>query len=113
MTTTVATAVASFVYAGGMDTRGQAERAGLLLGGCGRAGGDHACVRFVTVKGAFLIGIAAGLIPWFFCFKVKGWFGYDDALDTFGVHAVGADAGSAADGIPGAQRGERETWRRT
>jgi Amt family ammonium transporter len=46
-----------------------------------------------------VIGIAAGLIPWFFCFKVKGWFGYDDALDTFGVHAVGGTLGAFLTGV--------------
>ncbi len=54
---------------------------------------------FVTAKGALLIGIAAGLIPWFFCFKVKSWFGYDDALDTFGVHAVGGTLGALMTGF--------------
>ena len=54
---------------------------------------------FVTANGAVLIGIAAGLIPWFFCYKVKGWFGYDDALDTFGVHAVGGTMGAFLTGV--------------
>jgi Amt family ammonium transporter len=45
------------------------------------------------------IGIVAGLIPWFFCYKVKGWFGYDDALDTFGVHAVGGTIGALLTGV--------------
>src|SRR5947199_2093749 len=49
---------------------------------------------FVTPAGALLIGIAAGLVPFFFCYKVKAWFGYDDALDTFGVHAVGGTIGA-------------------
>jgi len=38
--------------------------------------------------------VAAGLVPFFFCYKVKAWFGYDDALDTFGVHAVGGTLGA-------------------
>jgi len=54
---------------------------------------------FVTAKGAVLIGIAAGLVPWFFCYKVKGWFGYDDALDTFGVHAIGGTIGALLTGV--------------
>jgi Amt family ammonium transporter len=49
---------------------------------------------FVTPAGALLIGIAAGLVPFFFCYKVKAWFGYDDALDTFGVHAIGGTLGA-------------------
>jgi Amt family ammonium transporter len=46
-----------------------------------------------------VIGIFAGLIPWFFCFKVKHWFGYDDALDTFGVHAIGGTMGAVLTGM--------------
>ena len=54
---------------------------------------------FVTPPGAVIIGIAAGLVPWFFCYKVKAWFGYDDALDTFGVHAVGGTLGAFLTGL--------------
>jgi Amt family ammonium transporter len=54
---------------------------------------------FVTPAGAVIIGICAGVIPWFFCFKVKGWFGYDDALDTFGVHAIGGTIGAILTGV--------------
>jgi Amt family ammonium transporter len=53
----------------------------------------------VTAGGAVFIGIAAGIIPWFFCYKVKSWFGYDDALDTFGVHAVGGTLGALLTGF--------------
>ena len=54
---------------------------------------------FVNPTGGVLIGIAAGLIPWFFCYEVKSWFGYDDALDTFGVHAIGGTLGALMTGI--------------
>src|SRR5439155_22866156 len=62
---------------------------GVIIPACG----------FVTARGAVVIGIAAGLIPWFFCWKVKSWFGYDDALDTFGVHAVGGTLGALLTGM--------------
>ncbi len=54
---------------------------------------------FITAGGALVIGIVAGIIPWFFCYKVKSWFGYDDALDTFGVHAVGGTLGALMTGF--------------
>ncbi|MFO1476296.1 MAG: ammonium transporter [Verrucomicrobiota bacterium] len=100
MTTTVATAVASFVWPlAEWMFRGKPS----VLGYCSGAVAGLVVITpacgFVTVKGAFLIGIAAGLIPWFFCFKVKGWFGYDDALDTFGVHAVGGTLGALLTGF--------------
>ena len=40
-----------------------------------------------------LIGFFAALIPYIFVVFVKGAIGYDDALDTFGVHAVGGTLG--------------------
>jgi Amt family ammonium transporter len=54
---------------------------------------------FVLPSGAVAIGIAAGLIPFFACYKLKGWLGYDDALDTFGVHAVGGTLGALLTGV--------------
>ena len=41
----------------------------------------------------------AGAIPFFACTKLKPMFGYDDALDTFGVHAVGGTIGALLTGI--------------
>jgi Amt family ammonium transporter len=99
-TTTLATAVASFVWPM-MEwiVRGKPSVLGFCSGAvAGLVVITPAC-GFVTASGAVLIGIAAGLIPWFFCFKVKGWFGYDDALDTFGVHAIGGTLGALMTGM--------------
>ncbi len=100
MTTTIATAVASFVWPlAEWIVRGKPSVLGFCSGAvAGLVVITPAC-GFVTAKGAFLIGILAGLIPWFFCFKVKGWFGYDDALDTFGVHAIGGTLGALMTGF--------------
>jgi Amt family ammonium transporter len=54
---------------------------------------------FVTCTGAIIIGVAAGLVPFFACWKIKALFGYDDALDTFGVHAVGGTMGAFMTGL--------------
>ena len=99
-TTTLATAVASFVWPmAEWITRGKPSVLGFCSGAvAGLVVITPAC-GFVTASGAVIIGIAAGLIPWFFCFKVKGWFGYDDALDTFGVHAVGGTVGAFLTGV--------------
>ncbi len=48
---------------------------------------------FVTPGTAILIGVLAGIIPYIACTKIKAVFQYDDALDTFGVHAVGGTLG--------------------
>jgi Amt family ammonium transporter len=99
-TTTIATAVASFVWPM-MEwiTRGKPSVLGFCSGAvAGLVVITPAC-GFVTPQGAIWIGIAAGIIPWFFCYKVKGWFGYDDALDTFGVHAIGGTTGAIMTGM--------------
>jgi Amt family ammonium transporter len=99
-TTTLATAVASFVWPL-MEwiTRGKPSVLGFCSGAvAGLVVITPAC-GFVTAGGAVLIGVAAGIVPWFFCFKVKAWFGYDDALDTFGVHAVGGTIGAFLTGV--------------
>src|SRR5207244_6312349 len=49
--------------------------------------------------GAVIIGVAAGVVPFFACTKLKSWFHYDDALDTFGVHAVGGTIGAFLTGV--------------
>ena len=54
---------------------------------------------FVGPMGAFAIGIAAGVICYWGCTGLKHMFGYDDALDTFGVHAVGGAAGAILTGV--------------
>jgi len=54
---------------------------------------------FVGPMGSFWIGIAAGIICYWGCTGLKHTFGYDDALDTFGVHGVGGAAGAILTGV--------------
>jgi Amt family ammonium transporter len=54
---------------------------------------------FVDASGAVIIGLLAGSIPYLFCVKLKAVFGYDDALDTFGIHAVGGTVGAFMTGL--------------
>ena len=49
--------------------------------------------------GAIALGIIAGAVCYFFCSSVKNAFGYDDALDVFGVHCVGGIVGAILTGI--------------
>ena len=94
-TTTLATAIASFVWPmAEWLLKGKPSVLGFCSGAvAGLVVITPAC-GFVTPAGALVIGIAAGIVPFFFCYKVKAWFGYDDALDTFGVHAVGGTLGA-------------------
>jgi Amt family ammonium transporter len=54
---------------------------------------------FVGPVGAFVIGIAAGIICYWGVTGLKHLFGYDDALDAFGVHAVGGATGAILTGV--------------
>ena len=100
MTTTIATAVACFVWpVCEWITRGKPSVLGFCSGAvAGLVVVTPAC-GFIDAQGALIIGVIAGIVPWFFCYKVKGWFGYDDALDTFGVHAVGGTLGALLTGF--------------
>lgn len=54
---------------------------------------------FVGPMGAIIIGLLVSPICYFFVTKVKYMFGYDDALDVFGVHAIGGIFGALATGV--------------
>src|SRR5882672_11482596 len=94
-TTTLAAAIASFVWPmAEWLLKGKPSVLGFCSGAvAGLVVITPAC-GFVTPTGSLVIGVAAGLVPFFFCYKVKAWFGYDDALDTFGVHAIGGTLGA-------------------
>ena len=100
LTTTLATAVASFVWP---MTEYLMRGKPSILGFCSGAVAGLVVITpacgFVDATGAVIIGVCAALIPLFFVVKVKKWFGYDDALDTFGVHAVGGTLGALLTGF--------------
>jgi Amt family ammonium transporter len=54
---------------------------------------------FVTPMSALFIGLSAGIVCYLMVAKVKGWFGYDDSLDAFGVHGAGGTLGALLTGI--------------
>jgi Amt family ammonium transporter len=54
---------------------------------------------FVGVTGAFIIGIAAGVVCFFATSTVKSMLGYDDSLDAFGVHCIGGIVGALLTGV--------------
>src|SRR6266702_2019935 len=100
MTTTLATAVASFTWAMlEYVLRGKPSVLGFCSGAVGGLVVITPACGYVDATGAILIGLAAGIVPFFACTKLKSWLGYDDALDTFGVHAVGGTLGAFLTGI--------------
>jgi Amt family ammonium transporter len=54
---------------------------------------------FVTPMSALLIGAAAGVVCFLMVAKAKAMFGYDDALDAFGVHGIGGTLGAILTGV--------------
>jgi ammonium transporter, Amt family len=99
-TTTIATAVGSFVWPmWEWIVKGKPSVVGFCSGAvAGLVLITPAC-GYVLPSGAIWIGIAAGTIPWFFCFKVKGWLGMDDALDAWSVHGIGGMCGALMTGM--------------
>jgi Amt family ammonium transporter len=100
MTTTLAAAVAAFTW--GMIEklfRGHASILGFCSGAVAGLVVITPAAGFVDPTGAIVIGVLAGAVPYLACTKMKSMFGYDDALDTFGVHAVGGTLGALVTGF--------------
>jgi Amt family ammonium transporter len=100
MTTTMATAVGSFSWAmAEWIMKGKPS----ILGFCSGAVAGLVVITpacgFVNTTGSIIIGVLAGVVPFLACAYLKPKFGYDDALDTFGVHAVGGTMGAFLTGV--------------
>ena len=54
---------------------------------------------YVGVMGALAIGLIVSPICLLFVDKIKRTFGYDDALDVFGVHGIGGIVGAILTGV--------------
>jgi Amt family ammonium transporter len=100
MATTLATAVGSLTWALIEQIfRGKAS----VLGYCSGAVAGLVVITpacgFVNATGAVIIGVLAGAIPYMTVSLLKPKLKYDDALDTFGVHAVGGTMGAILTGL--------------
>ncbi len=98
--TNTATAVAALSW---MFTEWLHSRKPTVLGlASGAVGGLVAitpAAGFVNIGGAIVIGIAAGVIPFFAVAWLKPKLGYDDTLDAFGIHGVGGTIGAILTGF--------------
>jgi Amt family ammonium transporter len=54
---------------------------------------------FAGPMGSVVLGFVVSPICWFFVSVIKNKFGYDDALDVFGVHCIGGITGAIGTGI--------------
>jgi Amt family ammonium transporter len=100
VSTTLAAAVAGLAWpAMEWITRGKPTVLGFCSGVVGGLVVVTPCAGFVSATSGVIIGVLAGVIPFFACTKLKNALGYDDALDTFGIHGVGGTLGALLAGI--------------
>ena len=98
--TTLATAVAAMVWPLlERFTRGRPTVLGFCSGAVAGLVVITPSAGFVTPSSAVVIGVLASLVPFVACTKLKAFFKYDDALDTFGVHGVGGTLGALLTGF--------------
>ncbi|HET7535759.1 MAG TPA: ammonium transporter, partial [Candidatus Didemnitutus sp.] len=99
-TTTIAAAIAGFAW-GLIEliVKGKASVLGMCSGIVAGLVVITPAAGFVNTTGSVIIGFLAAAVPFFFCHKVKAWLKYDDALDTFGVHAIGGTLGAFLTGV--------------
>jgi Amt family ammonium transporter len=94
LTTTLSAAVGSAAWA---FAEWVAAKKSSVLGFCSGAIGGLVLIApscgFVNATGAVILGLVGGIVPYFAVVKMKAMLGYDDALDAFGVHAVGGTLG--------------------
>jgi Amt family ammonium transporter len=97
LTTTLGAATATLVWALVEKLhRGKPSVLGLCSGAIAGLATVTNAAGFVSGASAVLIGALAGLLSYAACSLLKPKFGYDDALDTFGVHGVGGTIGALA-----------------
>src|SRR5437762_3646431 len=100
LVTQIATAVAAFTW---MLVEWALKGKPTVIGICSGAVAGLVAITpasgFVNPVGAFAIGIAAGAVCYWGCTGLKSMFSYDDALDCFGVHAIGGIVGALLTGV--------------
>jgi Amt family ammonium transporter len=100
LVTQIATAVAGFTWMlVEWAMRGKPTVIGIASGAVAGLVAITPASGFVGPFGAIVIGVAAGVFCYWGVTGLKHMFGYDDALDAFGVHAVGGIAGALLTGI--------------
>jgi ammonium transporter, Amt family len=98
--TQIATAAAALAW---MFTewllRGKPSVLGIISGAVAGLVAITPASGFVGPVGALIIGIAAGVGCYWGAVSLKKAMGYDDALDAFGIHAVGGIIGAMLTGV--------------
>jgi Amt family ammonium transporter len=79
--------------------RGKASVLGIASGAVAGLVAITPAAGFVGIGAALVIGVAASLACFGAVVGLKSWFGYDDSLDAFGIHAVGGVVGAILTGV--------------
>jgi len=80
-------------------TRGRPSALGAISGAVAGLVAITPASGFVTPMPALIIGLVAGVGCFMMVTFVKSMFGYDDALDAFGVHGAGGTMGALLTGV--------------
>src|SRR5213082_1638803 len=78
---------------------GRASALGAISGAVAGLVAITPAAGFVGPMRALVIGAIAGIVCYWMVTKVKAIFGYDDALDAFGVHGAGGTIGALLTGV--------------
>lgn len=78
---------------------GRASALGAISGAVAGLVAITPAAGFVAPMPALAIGAIAGVVCYWMVTKVKAVFGYDDALDAFGVHGAGGTIGALLTGV--------------
>lgn len=78
---------------------GRASALGAISGAVAGLVAITPAAGFVAPMPALVIGAVAGVLCFTMVTKVKALFGYDDALDAFGVHGAGGTIGALLTGV--------------
>ena len=78
---------------------GRASALGAISGAVAGLVAITPAAGFVAPMPALAIGLIAGLVCYWMVTKGKAIFGYDDALDAFGVHGAGGTIGALLTGV--------------
>ena len=79
--------------------KGKPSVLGIISGAIGGLVAITPAAGFVTVTGALVIGLAAGVLCYFASTALKKALGYDDSLDVWGVHGIGGIVGAVLTGV--------------
>ena len=98
--TQIATAAAAFGWMfAEWIVRGKPSVLGIISGAVAGLVAITPASGFVMPGGSIIIGVVAGVVCFWAATSLKKMLGYDDALDAFGVHAVGGILGALLTGV--------------